>query len=83
MHPVNLGPSAWNNWLSPYVFDRVPTCSTESLRVWPSLWVFGRVPRWPVNSFPGGNYRQCEAISVFNPRDSKVPLPPGRLQRNG
>jgi hypothetical protein len=34
-----------------------------------------QVPIWHADSFPGGNSRQHEAVSVFNPRDSEVPLP--------
>jgi hypothetical protein len=59
----------------PGKIGQVPACSIESLRTCPSLWVFGRVLGWPANSFPGGNSRQREAVSVFNPRDFEVPLP--------
>jgi hypothetical protein len=48
----------------------------ESLRVRPSAYVFGQVPGWPTDSFLEGNSHQCEAVSVFNPQDSEVPLPP-------
>jgi hypothetical protein len=68
---------------SAYVFDRVPACSTESLHVRSSPWVFSHVLGWCADSFLGGNSGQCEAVSVFNPQDSKLPLPPGRLQRSG
>jgi hypothetical protein len=67
----------------PCVFGWLLACSAESLRVQSSTWVFGQVPGWPAYSFPGGNSRQHEAINMFNPRDSEVPLPPGRLQHSG
>jgi hypothetical protein len=44
---------------------------------WSSPCMFDRVPRWPADSFRGGNSRQREAVSMFNPRGSDVPLPPG------
>jgi hypothetical protein len=69
--------------LSPCVFGRVPACSAEFLHVRPRPKVFGRVPGWRADSFPDGNSRQREAVSVFNPRDFEVPLPTGRLQCSG
>jgi hypothetical protein len=60
--PINLGPSAWINW-------------TSAQNNWSSPWVFSRVLGWPTDSFLGGNSHQRETVSVFNPRDSKVPLP--------
>jgi hypothetical protein len=63
--------------LNPCVFGRVPGCSAESLGVQLSPWMACRVPGWPVDSFLGGNSYQHEGVSVFNPRDSEVPLPPG------
>jgi hypothetical protein len=67
----------------PVTIGRVPACSAKSLGVLLSLLMAHRVPGWPIDSFPGINSRQCEAVSVFNPQDSEVPLSPGRLQRSG
>jgi hypothetical protein len=62
--------------------DRVPACSAESLSVRPSARMFIRVPGLPVDSFLRGNSRQRGAVSVFNPQDSEVPLPPDQLERS-
>jgi hypothetical protein len=67
----------------PRTIGRVPVCSARSLRVRLNPCVFSRVPGWIADSFPRGNSRQREALSVFNPRDSEVPLPPSRLQHSG
>jgi hypothetical protein len=47
----------------------------ESLLVRSSPYVFGREPGWPTDSFPRGNSHHRDAVSVFNPWDSEVPLP--------
>jgi hypothetical protein len=50
------------------MFSQVPRCSVESL---------GVRSGWHADLFPGGNSHQHEEVIVFNPQDSKVPLPPG------